>query len=429
MYLKLCRIITSVSFLLIIYCPGKAQGRLSLSIGDKVPAAIFNGLPKKAGTRLIILDFWSSSCTSCMAAFPKMQKLQTEFNQALQVVFINSYETVEMVQKRFIEKKGRKWFYKEPPVNIPAIYGDSIWKSLFPHQSIPHHVWIDGQGKVLAITSGYNATASNVQGALDGKKLNFSVKNDLAGYNMAKEGWMKPVRKELPEPHYYTSFMPYYSGIGNGVYITKDSANNIFRKTYRNLSVVDFYRIAYDEKNKLMRVLIESDKKDEFKRPTEDDLRDAWHSKHFFSYEIRVPVKDEEQINNYLKTDINRFFGSHYGIEGNWEKRTVKTFVLVKSKNDLLKTAKGKQSQTNDESGYHWINYPFNQIVNILYDYIEDFDSGIAFIDETFYTGNVDMHLTGDLKNISNLRKQLQLYGLDLKESNRELDVLIIKDK
>lgn len=36
---------------------------------------------------------------------------------------------------------------------------------------------------------------------------------------------------------------------------------------------------------------------------------------------------------------------------------------------------------------------------------------------------------TGDLKDIQNIRKQLQQYGLDIIEEEREVEVLVIRDK
>ncbi len=41
----------------------------------------------------------------------------------------------------------------------------------------------------------------------------------------------------------------------------------------------------------------------------------------------------------------------------------------------------------------------------------------------------IDIQLTGNLKDIENVRKQLRKYGLDIIEVEREVEVLVIKDK
>jgi hypothetical protein len=39
------------------------------------------------------------------------------------------------------------------------------------------------------------------------------------------------------------------------------------------------------------------------------------------------------------------------------------------------------------------------------------------------------MQLTGNLKDVENIRRQLRQYGLDIIEAEREVEVLVIKDK
>src|ERR1700748_3257894 len=71
------------------------QGALSSS--DKVPDIAFTnkinfgnnsnlyGIKK----RLIILDFWNSSCSSCIDLFPHMQVLQKKFGDQVEIILVN----------------------------------------------------------------------------------------------------------------------------------------------------------------------------------------------------------------------------------------------------------------------------------------------------------------------------------------------------
>lgn len=50
------------------------------------------------------------------------------------------------------------------------------------------------------------------------------------------------------------------------------------------------------------------------------------------------------------------------------------------------------------------------------------------FIDETGYTGNVDLEVSG-VKDIDTLKKELQKYDLDLISQERQILMMIIKDQ
>ena len=84
----------------------------ALTIGDTVPdITITNVYNYPASTihlsdlkgKLVILDFWSTWCGACIEAFPKMEKLQKEFGDQLQVILVNTYEgdTIQRVKSFF----------------------------------------------------------------------------------------------------------------------------------------------------------------------------------------------------------------------------------------------------------------------------------------------------------------------------------------
>ncbi|MNN57765.1 hypothetical protein D3C81_1727690 [compost metagenome] len=54
--------------------------------------------------------------------------------------------------------------------------------------------------------------------------------------------------------------------------------------------------------------------------------------------------------------------------------------------------------------------------------------SKLPIIDETGYTNNIDLNLTG-INNLKELRKSLAQYDLDLKEAKRDLLMFVVTDK
>ncbi len=52
----------------------------------------------------------------------------------------------------------------------------------------------------------------------------------------------------------------------------------------------------------------------------------------------------------------------------------------------------------------------------------------LPIVDDTGITGNVDLTM-GTISDVASIRKALSKYDLDLQEEEREIDMLIIRDK
>lgn len=429
----------SFLFLVVSFCVfgqgNKAASFSALSIGDKMPLSVWNKLPKKPTTKLVILDFWSTGCTSCMEAFPHMEELQERFPEQLQVVLMNPWEDEAKVKERMSKMNvGRLKNEMRPYAMssvLPAITGDTVFKQLFPARSVPHHVWIDGNRTVLFITHGYNATPEHVLAFLNGEKLHLSVKNDLFGAELLDKGYVQPTLAGC-DISYYSVFAPFFSA-GASMSQRRDTAKGFFRKTWYNEDVISFMRTAFVDYRKRPRILLEMKDKEKFRVPDyhkEANRLDYWNKQFRFTYDLLGPIKDETNWQQRMQFDVNSFFGSLFGIKADMEARRFNCLILVKTK-DLLKTTGGEGLWKLKDSLWRIQNYPFSEVVNLLYSKLENLNISRPFIDETGIDPKlkVDMQLTGDLKDVDNLRKQLQLYGLDLISGDREVDVLVIRDK
>src|SRR5438034_9125331 len=70
-----------------------------LTIGHQLPEIVFNSVTNyKSKTarlsdfkgKIIILDFWSSFCGSCINLFPHLDSLQQKFKNDLQIILVNT---------------------------------------------------------------------------------------------------------------------------------------------------------------------------------------------------------------------------------------------------------------------------------------------------------------------------------------------------
>lgn len=146
-----------------------------LTIGDTLPGDlvltnVFNYPAKTIRVadlkgKMILLDFWATWCASCVEGFPKMDALQKEFNNELQVILVNAAQTEDDEQKasKLFAKRKEKAGYD---VTLPYLIGDTVLQALFPYKYVPNYVWINKEGVVAAITFSEEVKNKNIQTVL-----------------------------------------------------------------------------------------------------------------------------------------------------------------------------------------------------------------------------------------------------------------------
>lgn len=409
-----------------------------LKIGDVVPSHIFLKDLKNYGVKnpiidhfkgkLLILDFWSTGCSNCIAAMPKMEALQQRFGDSIQIILINPWESKERIEQRTRQMKSYR-----PGIglsSLPMVNGDVIWKLLFPHRTVPHHVWIDGTGKVIAITNGYNTTEENISKTLRGAQPALSIKKDLAayGYNPWKDGIFTVAHSSLL-PTFQSGFVRYNAGFGAGNAILIDTPSQTYHRMWLNNNIQSFYEYAYAVPGKRNRTIVEVEDKTMFDKAFQKNNREVYYKNMLYSYQITLTLAEKENLKAYVQQDLNRFFGVEKGIVGGLEKRTFSCIALKVKKKGLLKSLGEKKSHRYQNDSLIFKNTPFRQVISVLQGKVEDVSKRVFVVDDTGFSDNVDITLTGDLNDIENLSKQLAYYGIALKMGKRKLEVLVIKEK
>lgn len=166
--------------------PSQAQSVTSafkpVKIGDRIPDVtltnVYNYETTKTNlsdfkAKLIILDFWATLCTSCLANFPKTEELQKQYGGEVQFIKVTCQPRAEVIP--FLEE-----LHKTHPSAIPVVTDDSALHQLFPHIYLPHYVWLDQTGKVVATTTAEQLTAENIDQFLSNDNIgNMSMKVDM----------------------------------------------------------------------------------------------------------------------------------------------------------------------------------------------------------------------------------------------------------
>ncbi|MFT4152258.1 TlpA family protein disulfide reductase [Parafilimonas sp.] len=99
-------------------------------------------------TRLILFDFWLTSCIPCIHAFPKLDSLQHAFNGSLQVIMVTTEApgTVQSFLKKWEERNKRKF-------SIPIVTADTVIQQYLRQASKPSYAWLAPDNILLAQTS------------------------------------------------------------------------------------------------------------------------------------------------------------------------------------------------------------------------------------------------------------------------------------
>lgn len=372
--------------------------------------------------KVVIFDFWNKWCASCIAGFPKMQKLQDEFGDKLQVFLVTDNSWVDL----------EKLFETSPifkTTRLPFIIGDTVLGKIFPHGVVPYHVWVKDQ-KVIATTEAYNATREHVNSVINGEKVNFSKRKQLINFNYQNPLLIEGNGRLLHNLKYYSLIMGPIEVPKNGYRSIRDSiTGKTIGITMQNLPIGFMYTIAYGSRN-FDKILIEAKNPDVYFFPNDKNEWDPWAKDHTYCYEVELPPDRIHLLHKIMKQDLDRFFGLSSYIE----KRKIKCIVLYPQGTvDRLKT---KGAIDNPEQPYIFENsifgliirnIPFKSVVNYLKGLYSNNNSPYL-VDEVNYKGNVDMDFKSDISDFSNLIKELEKYDIGVKVEYRLLKVLILKE-
>ncbi|MGC4235408.1 MAG: TlpA disulfide reductase family protein [Niabella sp.] len=142
---------------LCLWVSAQQQTIQPLTVGDTVPDITFTHLinyPNKTAKlsdfkgKVVILDFWFTTCTGCIRDFPKLQEIQATHPTDVQIILV-AHETKEKVSQ-FIknwEKKNNTQF------SLPIVTDDTLLHNLIRHTYEGHLAWISPQGRLLAQSS------------------------------------------------------------------------------------------------------------------------------------------------------------------------------------------------------------------------------------------------------------------------------------
>jgi thiol-disulfide isomerase/thioredoxin len=399
----------------------------ALKIGDTIPNLFLsNILNHKSGeaylqsfkSKLIILDFFASWCGACLQELPRIDSLQKQLPGTLQVIAV-CYQPKAVIQSFLKTNK------KAGAVSVPFITADTVLKQLFPHTLLPHQIWIDQSGKVIAIAKPKYATAQNINAYINAGSVNLPVKNDNLLFDRSRS-LSSNMEDSKTEVVYNTSLTGHFEGVASMTGIQNIAGTGSKRLYYINQSIISLYLAAlgYEYEN---RVLLQVHNINRF---VSNSQQDSWSDKNTFCYEQQVPeTTPVSSMKNWLAADLDRWFNTHATIE----KRLVKCYVLT-----AIPGAQGHFKSSGAPPKVQWAsatapvtilqNQPLEKLTTAINKHLSAKPFNTLVINETGYTGNVDISLISPLSDLGALSKEVKQFGLQLLPAQRELSMLVITE-
>lgn len=425
-------------FLAMICLTGTLMAQTSptkpLKRGDLFPHLTLsdrNGQPvelKTAAGRLLLIDFWNVHCVACIKAMPKLDSLQRVMGDSLKVVSV-THDPEKKVANLFDRLKLTTPSY-------PMIVSDSVLSRLFPHEGDPYYIWIK-DGKIAYISNGWSLSHENIKRLIAGYSLDLVQRLSLPDYDrnsplLASSAPLEEyslLLSGLEDYHVGGSIETWDDPIYQEPYLLRainQSRLRLLIKAYWR-DVFGFETRQFLQPNRFIR--LDSSAAD-LALASSHQNQDEWTKENFFSYEIKVNPASGNNLYLKMRKDLAQLFP--YEVI----RDTIKTPCLVLEVADSVLFNKIKRIIPGKQPGLNWKtetieinNLSLNNSIVKLVTESQLSGKGMLCINQTGYTGPVDMRLPICFDDLACLQKELAKYGLSLLEKESVVQTLLIKKR
>jgi thiol-disulfide isomerase/thioredoxin len=408
----------------------------ALKVGDKMPDIVLKNVWNydkdelnlaDYKEKLVIFDFWSFWCAPCLENLPKIDSLQNEYKDKVQIIWVNRKSKAEVVD--FFTKRKRL----KVPALTPFITSDTLLDNFFPHDGVPFYVWVQN-GKVL-----YTTNINVSRGVLEKH-----FKGHIGLFNPpAKNRYVKSIHDAdiFPYVKYTTHIIKaidtlnfHIDQVGSNIPYDARSVQQLYEMAYNESENEAFYRFSEHG-----RTILEFEDVDQYRKPEGGGSYDLWRGQNGYYYYAILPEWLQDQKFKIMQADLNRYFGLKPSIEI----REVKSLALVRTSNlNKINTKGGTPDLTLFEvmykvKDYDKLNPPIRYLKNQPFQLLVDILKGkgndkwnLNVVDQTGFTGNIDFQMSEkEVLNdsLDDFRKALQRYGFDLVEKMIPMEVLVLR--
>lgn len=415
-----------------------------LKIGEKVPdVTVPNIVNYKSSQikisdfdgKILILDYWFTGCKPCIASWPKLQKLQEQFIDQIQILLVNPLEnnvTVEGFIKNWQKRSGTDF-------TLPSVTSDNLLNQMLPPAGYPTVIWIDRKGVFKAATDGVDLNEENIQAVLDNLEIGSKtlVQNSkfidlsIPLYINGNGGHGNTLIWTSSLSGYSEEIAPYFAinSDSSGYYITATChaiepliMSAYGRGPFKNRRINNYIRFSTS------RIRYEVSDKQKFK-PYEGSILQI---QNLYNYQILSSVpKTVDELRAAMQEDLQRYF------DLDLELTKVFTDCLILTAEDTTLISDFK----DEERPRYWsMNSGELSLINVSTDnfigYLTEFMGGdyniYPIVDETGFKGLMDIRFEDEtiISDYQKLSEYLyKRYKMKLEKEFHETEVLIVRER
>jgi thiol-disulfide isomerase/thioredoxin len=398
-----------------------------LKIGDTIPNITIDNIVNSRITaakigdyksKLLILDFWATYCTPCVASLPEFDALQKSFEGKVQFLLVTTEKGPKVAKSLSIHRCG-----------LPSVTGDTVLNGMFDHSYIPHEVWIMN-GVVIAFTQPWVITKENIQRVLTEPDYRPQMKNDLMTFDADKPLLINGNGGDGSNLIYHSILAPYIDGIPSRRSYKRKASGEVIRFSATNAPIAVLYQEAFRAVDPGLnydnRLVI--DVRDSMRRYFDYDPnsnRIKWLSSYGLCYELAL---DKHDLFSVMREDLNRCLGDLFNISGRLIKQEKLCWVISPLQGqELLASAGGKELVRSDTSEYVMKNMPFKVFLDGFLAY--NWEITCPIISEVHGDSNIDLTILGKSSDMPAVKRGLNKIGLDINLVKRQIDMLLIAEK
>lgn len=395
--------------------------------------------------KLVIFDFWGTSCGSCIENFDNLSRIQAEFQDRVKIFLVNPIENEVQIRERMqvLESRMSK---KLTPENLSIIADAKSLYQLFPVAAgFSYHIWIDTLGNFTGRGWSENTNSRKIKEYFSGRPITF-IRDKNIQIDFARPFFIDA--KKLGGGTFNSTVGPFddaaYSAYGNARESHVDSNSQTIRSTYINLDVNSvLQRALFDRFSEDSIVLfgnrinfsipdsgrVTQDKTILKRKATDYELRDR------ICYEQIVPQSVPRSTRMKLMyDDLRRYLLNNLGITANLEVLKTNCYQLV----FYGDSTKIKSKRASPDLTYSLLdktnlrNYQGYNAKALFKSYFRDYSRSGLFAPEVIIvnaTGldcDIDLYLPepSSVKELTELVKILNAQGFGLVEGSANVEFL-----
>jgi thiol-disulfide isomerase/thioredoxin len=372
----------------------------------------------------LVLDFWNKYCGACVSSFPKISTLQKKFGNKVQFMLVGIEDKEGQIQKMYDKFRERE------NLIMPCAF-DSILAKRFDVYTSPYIIIIDEKGIVQGITTSVDST--DMQGFLTGRpphlrktyRMQEDVLDERTPYDPQKPFLIRGNGGNDTDFLFRSVFSAWNPLINQQSAPGTIGENNIKEGRFQVLGVPLYwiYNYAYYGEN--------HPDSGYYDYPVLE-IRDSSafqfsykYAKSIFSYSLIMPTINctKQHMEETMQRDLENYFGYEAKIEV--RKCPYWRLIATEEAKRKLRTKGGPAIyQGLPKASFTALNWPISKLLG----FIGNHNDGI-FSDETGITGNIDIMMDCILTDLNDVKKALEVNGLDLMLGEKQMQVLVIRDK